>query len=393
MSLLHRIPRNDVLIALVAVVALQVDFWFIEGVSGDQTATVVSALVFGGSLLLRRAQPLLMIGLASLALVAGAAAGGTLTETLTLAATAMVVVFSAGLYLPRRESFAAVAVFLLATWADLVLARDAEYSLVSDIAFTSMIIVPGPFLAGRALRDRRKRTDELERLTEQLREERDNRARVAVLDERARIAREMHDVVAHSVSLMVVQTGAARHLLDEDREQSRSALYAVEDAGRQALQELRRALGILRGGMEPVALTPQPGLGELDALLERTRTSGLPVELTQTGEPQPLAPGVDLTVFRIVQEALTNTLKHAGPATAQVTLDWQPRALTVEISDDGRGPDGRPASPDSHGLVGMRERVAVYGGTVETGARDATGFTVRARIPLEPQREQAAAPA
>ena len=381
---MQRLPR-DLLIAAIAVLVLQADLWLIERTDG--AATAVSALVFGASLYWRRTRPLVMAGLASAALVGGAILGGDMTETLTVAATAMLIVFSIGLFLPRRGSVAAVAVFLLATWLDLVIARDPEYSLVSDIAFTSMIIVPGPFLAGRALRDRRARTEELERLTEQLRDEQDLRAQMAVLDERARIAREMHDVVAHSVSLMVVQTGAARSLLDEDPEQSRAALLAVEDAGREALAELRRALGVMRGGgPDSVALAPQPGLAEIGVLVDRAREAGLPVTLDVEGEPRALPGGADLAAYRIVQEALTNSIKHAGPARAAVTLRWSARELALEITDTGRGPNGA-VSPDSHGIVGMRERVAVYGGEVETGPADGggSGFAVRARIPLTAQ--------
>jgi signal transduction histidine kinase len=375
-------PRTDLLVAAAVTLAVQLDLWLVEGLSGVRGVTVASALLFTGSLYWRRSDPRVMVALASIALIGGAALGGELTETLTVAATAMLIVFFAASALPRRASVVAVVAFLLASWADLVLARDPEYSLVSDIAFTSMIIVPGPYLAGRALRDRRQRTEELERLTELLRQEQSMRAEMAVLDERSRIAREMHDVVAHSVSLMVVQTGAARSLLDEDPEQSRAALLSVEHAGRQALAELRRALGVMRGGGgADAALTPQPGLAQVGSLVDRARDAGLEVSLTVAGNPQPLPPGPDLAAYRIVQEALTNTVKHAGPATAAVQLRWHPRELELEVTDTGRGPNVT-VPEDSHGLLGMRERVAVYGGSVDTGRSDGGGFSVRARIPF-----------
>jgi len=375
-------PQRDVLIATVAAVAVQLELWLGDG--GDTGAvTVASALLFAGSLRWRRSRPRLMVAFASLALAGGAALGGQLTEALTVAASGMAVVFSAAAHLPPREGIVAVAAFLLATWVDVAFAPDPGYGLLSDLAFTSIIVVPGPYLAGRALRERRERTEELEQLTQQLRDEQELRAEMAVLDERSRIAREMHDVVAHSVSLMVVQTGAARALLDADPEQSRAAMLAVEDAGRDALAELRRALGVMRGGgPDAVALAPQPGLAELDALVERTREAGLPVTLEVCGETRPLPRGADLAAYRIVQEALTNSLKHAGRASANVALRWLPRELVLEITDTGRGPNGH-VPPDSHGLIGMRERVAVYGGSVQTGPAPGRGFAVRARIPLE----------
>lgn len=380
--MLRRLPK-DPAIALIAAVVLQLDLWLIEGVKGTAAVTVVSALLFAVSLAWRRANPMLMVALAFVALVAGAALGGELTETITVAATGMGIVFSAAVHLGRRRSALAVAAFAAATWADLLIARDPDHGVLSDIAFTSLIVVAGPYLTGRALRDRRERTDQLEGLTEQLRADRDLRARMAVLDERARIAREMHDVVAHSVSLMVVQTGAARALLDDDPEQTRAALLAVEDAGRDALGELRRTLGVMRGtGTDAIHLSPQPGLGQLETLVARAREAGLPVSLEVSGTPRPLPAGADLAAYRIVQEALTNAVKHAGAASATVTVGWRDAALELEIRDTGRGANG-PAPPDSHGLIGMRERVALYGGSMDAGGAEGGGFVVRARIPVQ----------
>ena len=369
----------DLVVAVLAALALQIDLWLIA--RENDAATAVSAAVFSAALYWRRRNPLLMVATAAGALTLGAVLGGELTESLTAAATGMFIVFSAAANLPSRESTIAVLAFLLATWVDLLVARSAEHSIVSDIAFTSVIVVPGPYLAGRALRDRRRRADELERLTDQLRKERDLRAQMAVLDERARIAREMHDVVAHSVSLMVVQAGAARSLLDEDVAQSRAALLAVERAGRDALAELRRTLGVMRGDAASAALAPQPGLAEIDTLIARAREAGLPVTLEVSGEPRELPAGADLAAYRIVQEALTNAVKHAGEASAEISLKWLARELVIEVTDDGRGLTGA-ASPDSHGLVGMRERVALYAGSVEAGAAPGGGFSVRARIPF-----------
>lgn len=379
-------PSRDLLVAGLAALVVQLDLWLLEGLGGEPAVTVVSAVAFSASLAWRTCAPLVMVAIASFALVAGAAGGGQLTETLTVAAVAMLVVFSAAAHLALRPSLAALAAFLAASWADAVIAHESQYSLLSDIAFTTLIVIAGPHLAGRALRDRREHAEQLERMTRRLAEQQELRAELAVTAERSRIAREMHDVVAHSVSLMVVQTGAARALLDDDPEQTRSALLAAEQAGREALAELRRALGVMRGnengaGTEEADLTPQPGLGDLDTLVARARQAGLDVSVAVRGRPRPLPGGADLAAYRVVQEALTNAIKHAAAPSASVLVEWRRDDLALAITDTGRGPNGEP-SPDSFGLVGMRERIALYGGSVETGAADGGGFAVRARIPL-----------
>ena len=370
--------RQDALAALAVAGAMQAEIWLFEGgPRGVEAVTVAGALLFAAAIAWRRAAPSAMAALAALSFAGAALLGGELTTTLSMVFAAMLVSFSIGLHLPDRRSLAAAAGFLAATWVDIVAAPDAEYEPVSDIAFTTVIIVAGPWFAGRALRGWRERAEELERLT-------DHVARIAVLDERARIAREMHDVVAHSVSLMVVQAGGARRMLDEDPEESRAALESIEEAGRQALGELRRSLGMLRNGSaEPAALSPQPGTAQLGELVARTRAGGLPVELDVEGEPRPVPAGVDLAAYRIVQEALTNAVKHAGPARARVRLRWEPGALELSVTDDGRGPDG---AEGGHGLIGMRERVAAYGGTLSAGPAPGGGYELRARIPLEGPR-------
>jgi signal transduction histidine kinase len=239
-------------------------------------------------------------------------------------------------------------------------------------------------------RNRREHTAKLEALNAQLAEERESRARWAVAEERGRIARELHDVVAHSVSVMVVQAGAARRIAKVDPEQAHDAISAIESTGRQALAEMRRLVGVLRRGDEPTSLDPQPQLADVGALVEQTREAGLPVALEVEGAPRPLPAGVDLSAYRIVQEALTNIRKHAGPASARVRVRYDPRSLEVEVVDDGRGAawrDGAPAGGadgnGGHGLIGMRERVALFGGQLEVGPQPAGGFRVAARLPLE----------
>ena len=244
----------------------------------------------------------------------------------------------------------------------------------------SWIFMATLWLAGWAFRRQRTKSVRLEDKTTRLEREREERARAAVAEERARISRELHDVVAHSVSVIVVQAQAAQRLIDGEEHDARRALGSIETSGRQALVELRRMLGILRHTGEEPALDPQPGLGQLHALVEQFSESGLPVEVSIEGEAKPLPPGVDLSAYRIVQEALTNTLKHAGPAYTRVTVRYRDADIELEVIDDGAGTGKGGGS--GHGLIGMRERAALYGGTFESGEREGGGYFVRARLPL-----------
>jgi signal transduction histidine kinase len=202
----------------------------------------------------------------------------------------------------------------------------------------------------------------------------------AVAEERQRIARELHDVIAHSVSVMTVQAGAVRRLLRPEQEKERDALQTVEATGRQALTEMRRLVGLLREEGAMPEFSPQPGLGTIDSLLDGVRAAGLPVELEVAGAPQELPPGVDLAAYRVVQEALTNALKYAGPAHAWVEVTWGDDQLELTIANDGRS-DG-DGTAGGQGLDGMRERVALYGGEIASGPREGGGFVVRARLPI-----------
>lgn len=208
-------------------------------------------------------------------------------------------------------------------------------------------------------------------------------AEQAVAEERRRIARELHDVVAHHVSVMSVLATGTRRALSTDPVAADEALATIEETGRVALREMRRMLSVLRTDAEPAGeLEPQPDLPGLEALLEQIRDAGLPVTFAMSGEPGPLDPGVALTVYRITQEALTNSLKHAGPASAEVRLEFTPKELTIDICDTGRGPN--PGTDHvGHGLLGMRERISLYGGTLRTGPRPGGGFRVTARIPVD----------
>jgi signal transduction histidine kinase len=236
-------------------------------------------------------------------------------------------------------------------------------------------------LIAYALQRRTKLARELEQRAARLERERDERTRAAIAEERRRIARELHDVIAHTVSVMTVQAGAARLLLDDEPERAVEPLLAVEETGRQALAEIGRLLGILREGEGEIAFARRPGMADLDALVEHARRAGLAVEVAVEGRPSALAPGVDLAAYRIVQEALTNALKHSGPTHAEVTVRYGGGAVDLEIANDGRVVSA--GDRGGHGLVGMRERAALYGGELEAGPRTGGGYAVRARLPVE----------
>jgi signal transduction histidine kinase len=210
--------------------------------------------------------------------------------------------------------------------------------------------------------------------------ERDVAAREAVVEERARIARELHDAIAHNVSMMVVQAGAERRTLEPESEPTREVLATIEQIGRGALTEMRRLVGMLRSD-DGNPLSPQPGLGDLPTLVGQVREAGLPIELHVEGEPRVLPVGLELSAYRIVQEALTNALKHAGDARATVRVSYAPDSLELEIVDDGTGGPPRTTG-GGHGLVGMRERVALYGGRFDAGRAAGGGFAIRVLLPI-----------
>lgn len=239
--------------------------------------------------------------------------------------------------------------------------------LTGVIAFVGLSV-----LIGRIVYNRRRR----------LALDRELAAREAVTSERTRIARELHDVVAHSMSVMIVQAGAARTVIDRDPAAAQEAISRVEETGRASLAEMRRLIGVLTAEDETAAPTaPMPGLSDLEPLLDTVRAAGLPVEVVRTGTPHDLPAGADLAAYRVIQESLTNALKHAGRANARVSMDFADDRLTIEVADDGAGPALVPGV--GHGLIGMRERVGVFGGTLTTGERPGGGFVVRAEIPVE----------
>jgi signal transduction histidine kinase len=275
-----------------------------------------------------------------------------------------------------RQAIAGLAV-IFGTQA--VVVRTDPNGGIGDFFFGNLIFgvvwVVG-FMLGRKFEE----ADAAKQRAARLEREREERARVAVAEERARIARELHDVVGHSVSVMTVQASGVRRLLRADQEREREALLIVERTGREALAEMRRMVGVLRRPEEAPALAPQPSLEHLDRLVDQTREAGLPVELRVEGAAVELPAGVDLTAYRLVQEGLTNALKHARATRADVLVSYGDGEIEVTVSDDGTGVgDG---DGGGHGLVGMRERVTVYGGELDAGPQPGGGYRLRARLPL-----------
>jgi signal transduction histidine kinase len=265
--------------------------------------------------------------------------------------------------------------------AALVIYNDPSHS-PAELVFLPVSFAIG-WLAGFALRQRATQAEEAEERAARAERERAAAARIAVAEERGRIARELHDVVAHAVSVMVLQVGAVRHRLPPSLAEDKDALTDVEKAGRAALAEMRRLLGAMHDG-EDAERAPQPGLDNLDALVERVGRAGLPVRLQVEGDAVPLPRAMDLSAYRIVQEGLTNSLKHANARRADVTVRYAADDLELEVRDDGVGDSGTDGL--GHGLVGIQERVKIYGGEMSAGPGHEGGFVLTARLPLEGRR-------
>jgi len=278
----------------------------------------------------------------------------------------------------RSELEAWVGLGVVVGGAALIVDRDPTHG-ASELFFVPLFFAIG-WLAGYALRERAEQAEAAEVRAALAEREREATARVAVAEERARIARELHDIVAHAVSVMVLQVGAVRHKLGDELAEDGEALKGVERTGRSALAEMRRLLAAMGSDGDRAERAPQPGIDRLEALAEEVGRAGLPVRLHLEGEPVPIPLPIDLSAYRIVQEGLTNALKHARAQHADVTVRYRPDELQLEVRDDGRG----AASTDGlgHGLVGVRERVKIYGGEMTAGPATGGGFVLPARLPL-----------
>lgn len=359
----------DIALVLLLGAAVQAEAWL--GPYDDRLLLSALGTLLVLPLVWRRTAPL-AAGLATVAaFAAGQALTGDLTEMASGTLPLLIATYALAAFLPLRPAVLAGAAALGA----------ALLSVVPDPSPSSFgyagLVVGTAWAVGRVVAERHAEVGDLEAETGLLRLEREQ----AVAHERARIARELHDVVAHSVSVMVVQAGAAEGVVRRDPEAVAAALRDVQDVGRQALVELRRMLDLLRDDAgSGTSLSPQPGVADLDGLVSSARSAGLDVALSVEDVPADLPPAIGLTAYRIVQEALTNALKHAGSAPVQVCLSRTGAGLQVAVRDSGRGAAGTTGS--GHGLIGMRERVALFGGSLEVDTAPGAGFAVTAQLPV-----------
>jgi len=343
---------------------------------------VVAVVLMILTLLLRRRAPLLVP--ASTWLVSAALSfldGRLIVGQAAISIAGMIAAILLGNL--RSERQARIGLAVVVTCAAVVVYHDPTHT-VSNLILIPVLFAVG-WLIGFALHERAEQTEAAEQRAASAERERESAARVAVAEERARIARELHDIVAHAVSVMVLQVGAVRHRLPADRRDDREALRNVEQAGRTALAEMRRLLDAMRRDEDETELAPQPGMQNLTRLLDDVRAAGLDVQFDVHGEPVPLSPGLDLSAYRILQEGLTNTLKHGHAQHAEVHVRYGKDRLELEVRDDGRGPTGQVDHEQrhGHGLVGIGERVKIYGGDLTAGASATGGFALRARLPLD----------
>jgi signal transduction histidine kinase len=366
-------------LGLAVLLAVVVELGLALNPGAPSTVDVVCGLVATLPLALARRYPFPVLVAVVGALAVGVSVGERTHDGLAVLAL-FPATYAVGRHAVGRLAWAGLVVSVGGSALALALGPD---SVVSDYPIVLTLFGLAPWAAGRAVRVRHRQAARLRDLTAELEREQEARTRAAAAGERVRIARELHDVISHSVSLIAVQAGAAGRVIDAQPAAAREALGTIERTARDTLGELRRLLGILRehdGGAE---LASPPGLARLDELVEQARTAGLPVDLRVAGAKRPLSPGVDLTAYRIVQEALTNARKHAGNARAAVRIRYAAHEIEIEIVDDGRGTVARNGEGSGLGLVGMRERVALYDGRLEAGARDTGGYRVHAVLPLE----------
>jgi signal transduction histidine kinase len=376
-------PAADRVLAVGLAVCDQVEIWLLGGGTAPRGLASAAGLLMTLPLAIRRHRPMLAVAAALVGFTAVLAATDVSSDDDAFIPwlVMLVAAYTAGRYARGRREVLAGAVLTL-IFPLVIAVTDRDGFSVGNLLFFAFIAFP-PYLAGVAIAHREGREAALEHHVATLDAERERLAAEAVARERARIARELHDVVAHGVSTMVVQAQGGARMVRTEPTEAEDAFAAIERKGRQALTEMRRLLGLLRATDDSAALVPQPGIERLADLVDGVRRAGLPVEVQVEGDATALPPGVDVSAYRIVQEALTNTLKHAGAAHAAVRVRYLTGAIELEVSDDGSGPaPGR--TNGGHGLIGMRERVAVYGGKLEAGARPSGGYLIRARLPFEP---------
>jgi signal transduction histidine kinase len=359
--------RLDAVVAAVLTVALELETWLGGNAQGHRIALALLGPLFTLGVAIRRRYPT-ALGVGALVLGVVMQAAWPSAE-LSFGIAWMCNVYAVTVWSPPLSFAVGLAAYVAAAVAAIPFDKGGAKHSVPFIVISTAVIL----LVRRVLGDRERRAQLAER-------ERDLAAREAVVEERARIARELHDAIAHNVSMMVVQAGAERRVLEASEGSTPEVLATIERIGRGALTEMRRLVGMLRSDTAD-ELAPQPGLGDLSTLAAQVREAGLPVELRVEGERRELPVGIELSAYRIVQEALTNALKHAGRAQATVQVRYGRDSLELEIVDDGAGA-AAPVSSGGHGLVGIRERVALYGGRLDAGRRPSGGFAVRVLLPI-----------
>jgi signal transduction histidine kinase len=377
--------REDALLAVATLVLMVVEERAAAIYEGSRPLLLVLLVPLCGSLALRRRYPVAMLLVATSAGAVRHILAGPLPPTPVAAELVLfAATYSAAAYAPARRCVPAAVAAALELWvADALIRGAPQVTFLLALVFYFGV----PFLSGRAVRAYRLQAERLHVLAERLRRERDARARLAVIEERTRVARELHDTVAHGVSAMVLHAGAGEQLLRSAPGRCEQALHTVRDVGRETLDELGRLLGILGLDAGPDAGGGRPTLGELTRLIANTRRAGLPVTLHIEGSPGPLPASVDASAFRIVQESLTNALKHAGAVATDVTVRYERDGVALAvINAAGHKADRRPVEGGGHGLVGMRERVALHHGNLQVGPQPSGGFRVRAHLPLASQR-------
>lgn len=373
-----RPPLSDVTIAVALALAGAAEVLLVSEI--DAPATLPFVLGISLPLAWRRTAPLaaalLVLG-SELAMVIGSTPVTSIDAILLPIPAFVIALYSLGAHTALVRAATGLGIALAVVWFS-IFANEGPG--VENLAF-GLVVVSAPWLAGRMVRRRTEQAVALALRAQDLERSQAEREAAAVAEERTRIARELHDIIAHSVSVMTIQAGAVEEVLDSDPEKARAAAGSIRHTGRQALVDLRRLLGLLREqDADPEGLVPQPGLADLDGLINQVRSAGIEIKLDVEGTPRPLPPAVDLSAFRLVQEALTNTLKHARASTAVVGVRYAADALHIEVVDDGVGGNG---AGKGHGLVGMRERIALYGGKLEYGRRSNGGFRVHALLPVD----------
>jgi signal transduction histidine kinase len=380
----RRLQAIDVGLALL--LALTTVHYHFGANGGNRSGPVfVLAAVAGLSLVIRRRNPMAALVLMTICVALGTALG----ESWALDPLVAIPIYQVASVYQRRWSLPAL---IVSSMALSIASAIAAVTHRSGGGYFVVVVGVAAWFVGDSVRVRRTYIAGLAEQSAQRQREVVERAQRSVAEERLQIARELHDVVAHSLSVIAVQSGVGRHVIDNQPEEAKKALAAVEVTSRSALDELRRMLGVLRrDDQQPASLAPAPGVSALEPLMQQVRAAGFAVDLDVKGATVgTLSPAAELSIYRIVQEALTNVVKHAGPATVHVEIRDEADALVLEVNDDGRGmAPGHPAQPPDqgqeahHGIVGMRERVALFGGSFSAEIRPEGGFRVLARFPFE----------